>query len=113
MHVSAIGADPNSASHYAASKGAGEALVRQAFPGATILRPSLVFGPEDQLFNRFAGMARLLPFMPVMGPGWADIVWICSVLRSLIAIFYAFSIFTKKPLNSGVNAFGSITVGVS
>src|SRR5207248_6690530 len=66
VHVSAIGADPNSASHYAASKGAGEALVRQAFPGATILRPSLVFGPEDQLFNRFAGMARLLPFMPVI-----------------------------------------------
>jgi NADH dehydrogenase len=66
VHISAIGADPNSPSRYAASKGAGEALVRQAFAGATILRPSLVFGPEDQLFNRFAAMARMLPFMPVI-----------------------------------------------
>jgi uncharacterized protein YbjT (DUF2867 family) len=66
VHVSAIGAQPNSPSRYAASKGEGEALVRQAFTGATILRPSLVFGPEDQLFNRFASMARLLPFMPVI-----------------------------------------------
>jgi uncharacterized protein YbjT (DUF2867 family) len=66
VHISAIGANPNAASRYAASKGVGEALVREAFPGATILRPSLVFGPEDHLFNRFAGMARLLPFMPVI-----------------------------------------------
>jgi uncharacterized protein YbjT (DUF2867 family) len=66
VHVSAIGANPNAASRYAASKGVGEALVREAFPDATILRPSLVFGPEDHLFNRFAGMARLLPFMPVI-----------------------------------------------
>jgi uncharacterized protein YbjT (DUF2867 family) len=66
VHISAIGADAGAASHYAASKGVGEALVREAFPGATILRPSLVFGPEDNLFNRFAGMARLLPFMPVI-----------------------------------------------
>ena len=66
VHISAIGANPNAASRYAASKGVGEALVREAFPGATILRPSLVFGPEDHLFNQFAGMARLLPFMPVI-----------------------------------------------
>jgi uncharacterized protein YbjT (DUF2867 family) len=66
VHVSAIGADPDAASRYAASKGAGERLVREAFPRATIFRPSLVFGPEDHLFNRFAGMARLLPFMPVI-----------------------------------------------
>jgi uncharacterized protein YbjT (DUF2867 family) len=66
VHISAIGADAGAASHYAASKGVGEALVREAFPGVTILRPSLVFGPEDNLFNRFAGMARLLPFMPVI-----------------------------------------------
>jgi uncharacterized protein YbjT (DUF2867 family) len=66
VHISAIGADPGAASHYAASKWVGEALVREAFPGVTILRPSLVFGPEDNLFNRFAGMARLLPFMPVI-----------------------------------------------
>jgi uncharacterized protein YbjT (DUF2867 family) len=66
VHVSAIGADPDAASRYAASKGVGEARVREAFPGVTILRPSLVFGPEDHLFNRFASMARLLPFMPVI-----------------------------------------------
>ena len=66
VHISAIGANPNAASRYAASKGVGEALVREAFSRATILRPSLVFGPEDHLFNRFAGMARLLPFMPVI-----------------------------------------------
>jgi uncharacterized protein YbjT (DUF2867 family) len=66
VHISAIGAGPHAASHYAATKGEGEALMRAAFPGVTILRPSLVFGPEDQLFNRFAGMARLSPVMPVI-----------------------------------------------
>jgi NADH dehydrogenase len=69
VHISAIGAGPNAASRYAASKGAGEALLREAFPEPTILRPSLVFGPEDNLFNRFAAMARLLPFMPVICGG--------------------------------------------
>jgi uncharacterized protein YbjT (DUF2867 family) len=66
VHISAIGADPEAASRYAATKGSGEALLREAFPTATILRPSLVFGPEDALFNRFAGMARLMPIMPVI-----------------------------------------------
>jgi NADH dehydrogenase len=66
VHISAIGADPHATSRYAASKGAGEALVHEAFSTATILRPSLVFGPEDQLFNRFAAMARILPVMPVI-----------------------------------------------
>jgi NADH dehydrogenase len=66
VHISAIGADANSASRYASTKAAGEIAVRGAFPSVTILRPSLVFGPEDQLFNRFAAMARLLPFMPVI-----------------------------------------------
>ncbi len=66
VHISAIGADPQAASRYAASKGLGERNVREAFPAATILRPSLVFGPEDQLFNRFAALARLLPVMPVI-----------------------------------------------
>jgi NADH dehydrogenase len=65
-HISAIGADPESASQYAASKGRGEAAVRAAFPAATILRPSIVFGPEDKFFNRFAQMAQLLPFLPVI-----------------------------------------------
>ena len=66
VHVSALGADPKSDSLYARSKAAGEAAVQQAFPQATILRPSVVFGPEDNFFNRFAGMARVLPFMPVV-----------------------------------------------
>jgi NADH dehydrogenase len=66
VHISAIGADPNAASQYAATKGRGEATVREAFAGSTVLRPSLVFGPEDELFNRFAAMARMLPVMPVI-----------------------------------------------
>ena len=60
VHVSAIGADPTSPSRYASTKAAGEQAVRAAFPAATILRPSVVFGPEDALFNRFAAMAKLL-----------------------------------------------------
>lgn len=67
VHLSAIGADPQAESLYARSKGEGEAAVRAAFPGATILRPSVVFGPEDRFFNRFAGMARLSPVIPVIG----------------------------------------------
>jgi NADH dehydrogenase len=66
VHISAIGADPHAASQYAATKGTGEAMLREAFDDATILRPSLVFGPEDRLFNRFAAMARIMPFMPVI-----------------------------------------------
>lgn len=65
VHVSAIGADPASPSLYARSKAAGEAAVRAAFPAAVILRPSVVFGPEDSFFNRFAGLAATLPVMPV------------------------------------------------
>jgi len=66
VHLSAIGADPASPSRYGASKGAGEKAVLAAFPAATVLRPSVVFGLEDQFFNRFGAMARLLPFMPVI-----------------------------------------------
>jgi NADH dehydrogenase len=65
VHVSAIGADPGSKSVYGRTKGEGEAAVRSAFPNATIIRPSLVFGPEDQLTNRFANLARL-PILPVI-----------------------------------------------
>jgi NADH dehydrogenase len=65
VHVSAIGADLHSQSEYGESKGEGEYAVRKAFPGATIVRPSLVFGTEDNLTNRFAGMARL-PLLPVI-----------------------------------------------
>jgi NADH dehydrogenase len=66
LHLSAIGADAASPSLYAQTKAAGEAAVLAAFPGAIILRPSVVFGPDDQFFNRFAGLAAMLPFMPVV-----------------------------------------------
>ncbi len=66
VQVSAIGADPQGPSEYARSKAAGEAALRAAFPEAVILRPSIVFGPDDDFFNRFAGLARLLPVMPVV-----------------------------------------------
>jgi NADH dehydrogenase len=65
VHISAIGADLNSPSNYGRTKGEGEFAVEQVFPDATIVRPSLVFGPEDDLTNRFAAMARL-PFLPVV-----------------------------------------------
>ncbi len=68
VHVSAIGADPSGASAYSQSKGKGEALVRAACPTATIVRPSLVFGAEDQLTNRFAGLLATLPLYPVIAP---------------------------------------------
>ena len=68
VHVSAIGADPASESRYGVSKGEGEARARSAFPTATIIRPSLVFGPEDQLTNRFATLMSRLPVYPVIAP---------------------------------------------
>ena len=69
VHVSAIGADRKSWSKYSRTKAAGEAAVLAEFPEAIVLRPSLVFGPEDQLFNRFANLARMSPFMPLIGGG--------------------------------------------
>jgi uncharacterized protein YbjT (DUF2867 family) len=69
VHVSAIGADKDSSSAYARSKAEGEAAVREVFPGAVILRPSVVFGPEDDFFNRFAALARIAPVLPLIGGG--------------------------------------------
>jgi uncharacterized protein YbjT (DUF2867 family) len=66
IQISAIGADQDSDSRYASTKGKAERAVLAAFPGATILRPSLVFGLEDKFFNRFAAIARFSPFMPVI-----------------------------------------------
>lgn len=66
-HVSAIGGDEDSPAEYGRSKAAGEAAVRNAFPSAVILRPSIVFGREDQFINRFAGLIRMLPMVPVIG----------------------------------------------
>ena len=70
VHISAIGADPESESAYGASKGEGEAAVRAAFPAATVVRPSIAFGPEDDFTNKFARLAQLLPFLPVIRGTW-------------------------------------------
>jgi uncharacterized protein YbjT (DUF2867 family) len=69
VHVSAIGADENSLSRYGRSKAAGEKAVLSALPSATILRPSVVFGPEDQFTNRFAALAQISPVLPLIGGG--------------------------------------------
>ncbi|MEQ8935473.1 MAG: complex I NDUFA9 subunit family protein [Amphiplicatus sp.] len=69
VQISAIGADSESASLYARSKGAGEKAAREAIPSAAILRPSIVFGPEDRFFNKFAAMASLSPALPLIGGG--------------------------------------------
>jgi len=69
VQFSGIGADPRSSSRYARSRARGEQLVRAAFPGATILRPSIVFGPEDKFFNTFAAIAQLSPALPLFGGG--------------------------------------------
>ena len=69
VQVSAIGADATSASAYARTKAEGEAAVRAAIPGAVVLRPSIVFGPEDDFFNRFGAMAAISPALPLIGGG--------------------------------------------
>ena len=85
VHVSAIGADPESPSAYGRSKGEGEAAVRAAFPGATIVRPSVVFGQEDGFLNRFAAM-QALPFVPVLRGGVKfQPVWVADVARAIAA----------------------------
>lgn len=67
VHISALGADAESASAYGRSKAAGEAAVLEQMPQAVILRPSVIFGPEDGFFNRFAGMTRFGPVLPIFG----------------------------------------------
>jgi uncharacterized protein YbjT (DUF2867 family) len=69
VHVSGIGADAKSASPYIASKGLGEQATRDAFPGAIVMRPSVVFGPEDDFFNRFGALACHLPVLPLLAGG--------------------------------------------
>jgi NADH dehydrogenase len=69
VHISGLGADPASASPYVRARATGERLVREAFPGATILRPSVVFGPKDAFINRLAALARLMPVLPLFGRG--------------------------------------------
>lgn len=69
VHMSGIGADPASSSPYVRARAMGEALVKDAFPGATILRPSVIFGPDDAFFNRLAALARATPVLPLFGSG--------------------------------------------
>jgi uncharacterized protein YbjT (DUF2867 family) len=71
IHLSAIGADADAPSHYARSKAMGEKLTLAAMPSATILRPSILFGPEDDFFNKFAALARIAPALPLIGGGQA------------------------------------------
>jgi len=87
VHVSAIGADRNSNSRYARSKAEGEDAVLQAIPSAVILRPSIVFGPEDDFFNRFAEIARLSPVMPLIGGGKTRFqpVYVGDVAQAIVA----------------------------
>jgi len=69
IHISAIGADEKGQAQYAKTKAAGEKAAQEAFPEVTILRPSVVFGPEDQFFNMFASMGRFAPVLPLIGGG--------------------------------------------
>jgi uncharacterized protein YbjT (DUF2867 family) len=87
VHGSAIGADAESASVYARSKAAGEAAVREVFPGAVITRPSVVFGPEDDFFNRFGALARLSPVLPLIGGGTTRFqpVFVGDVAKAVVA----------------------------
>jgi uncharacterized protein YbjT (DUF2867 family) len=85
-HLSALGADLASASRYGATKGEAENSLLAAFPRAVILRPSVVFGPDDRFFNRFGEMARLLPFMPVIsGTTKMQPVYVCDVADAVMA----------------------------
>ncbi|OYW47260.1 MAG: complex I NDUFA9 subunit family protein [Sphingomonadales bacterium 32-68-7] len=85
-YVSAIGADPASDSGYARTKGEGEALVRAAFPQATVLRPSVLFGEDDQFLNMFAGLIAALPAVPVFGPdARLQPLWVDDAAEALAA----------------------------
>lgn len=86
VHVSAIGADTQSDASYARTKGQGEAAVREAFPSAVVLRPSIVFGREDQFLNRFAGMIASAPVVPVLRAGTKfQPVYVGDVAKAVVA----------------------------
>ncbi len=86
VHISAIGADAESAAEYGRSKAAGEAAVFKAFPAAVILRPSIVFGREDAFINRFAGLIRMLPIVPVIGAATRfQPVFVGDVARAVVS----------------------------
>lgn len=87
VHMSALGADPKSSSAYARSKAEGEDQVSEAFSNASIVRPSIVFGPEDEFFNRFASLSRFTPVMPLIGGGRTRFqpVYVGDVAQALVA----------------------------
>jgi NADH dehydrogenase len=87
VQMSAIGADAHSPAAYARTKAAGEAAVTAVFPGAVILRPSIVFGPEDDFFNRFAALARIAPALPLIGGGNTRFqpVFVGDVAKAVVA----------------------------
>jgi uncharacterized protein YbjT (DUF2867 family) len=87
LHVSAIGAAADAPSVYGRSKAAGERAVLEAFPEAVILRPSIVFGPEDDFFNRFGALARIAPVLPLIGGGHTRLqpVYAGDVAKAVVA----------------------------
>lgn len=87
VHISALGANKQAASHYARSKAAGEEALRLFFPDAVVLRPSLIFGPDDNFFNRFARMARFSPILPLIGGGLTRFqpVYVGDVASAVVA----------------------------
>jgi NADH dehydrogenase len=90
VHISAIGADPAAESAYARTKGQGEEAVRTAFPDATIIRPSIMFGPEDAFLNRFAGLIARAPVVPVIRPGVRfQPAWVVDVARAVAKVALA------------------------
>ena len=88
IHISAIGADPNAESIYAATKGKGEAEVLKHFPTVSIIRPSVVFGDEDKFLNLFASMTRFSPFLPAIGGGKTKLqpVYVGDVAEAVVKI---------------------------
>lgn len=87
VHVSAIGADSGARSQYARTKAIGENAVRAAFPQATVLRPSVMFGTEDMFFNKFAAISAMLPFLPLIGGGLTRFapVYVMDVAHAIVA----------------------------
>lgn len=88
VHISAIGADPMAEARYAQTKGEGERLAKEAFPDITILRPSVIFGPEDEFFNAFAAMAERAPALPLIGGGKTRFqpVYVADVARAVATV---------------------------
>jgi len=88
IHLSALGASSQALSRYARSKSAGEAAIRHVFPNATILRPSVVFGPDDNFFNQFATLARHFPVLPLIGGGKTKIqpVYVGDIAAAMMQI---------------------------